>query len=420
MQRKSFYRTVATFLLCIIVLSILWILGCTGTTAVKQEMTPEQKQAIQDSLDREHKKRLQLLWSFAYEPYKQGDYARAKKYFRQIAELDTTGIYGKSLYQRLGDCYVRMNEPDSATSTYELGVQRNPDNPYFYNILVYLLKNDPSRIDDAIGYAEKLTEIQSDSASSFKQLGKLYIQNDDPDAAVEPLQTAVELAPDDTEAKELLNSVLSDPLEKIELLEDLAEQDPDNAKKRYDLAKAWFDYSEFDKAIVEFKKVIEAEPENVRALEYIGQSYQEVGQYTNAVGSYQKILAIKADDKKNLCNLSMSYTNLGRYTTALATANKALRLDSKYGLAFIARGFVYETAANKCSAKNKDGQDTFDDKLVYEMAYNEYEKAKADMAWKGDASRRMSYLQALIPTTSDRFMNKNKVMPESDCYSWIQ
>ena len=123
--------------------------------------------------------------------------------------------------------------------------------------------------------------------------------------------------------------------------------------------------------------------------------------------------------KKNICNKAMSHAYRGQYTIAMREVRKALNIDTNYGLAYLTRGIIYETAAEKC-VQNAEGKISFDDKLVYELAYKEYEKAKRDLAWKSDAERRMNYLQNLVPTREDRFMHKNKTMPEGDCYSWIR
>jgi len=97
---------------------------------------------------------------------------------------------------------------------------------------------------------------------------------------------------------------------------------------------------------------------------------------------------------------------------------KALAIDSKYGLAYLSRGIVYEASADKCVSKRGE-KVTFDDKLVYKMAYDEYVKAKRDLEWKPDAERRMKYLETLIPTREDYFMHKNQKSPQSSCYEWI-
>lgn len=420
MVNKNLVKPIVAFLLTLFVLSILWIIGCgEPAVVVQKEKTPEELQAEYDSLMTVHKKKLQLYWSLAYEPYKQQDYARALKYFRKVAELDTTNIYKKTLYSRMGHSYLNLNKPDSANAAYQLGIERNPSNPYFYKILIYTYKNDPSKIEDAITLNEQLIGLEPDSSDHYLQLGRLHLKNDDQDAAIDILLEGQGVDPTNEEINNLLSTLITDPSERIPVLIKALETNPDDTQKRFELAKAYSMLGEYAKAIVELNTVLEAEPTNKMALEYLGQAYSESSQFTNAVNTYQKILDANPNDVKNICAQAMTYAELGRYTTALGKANKALSIDGNYGFAYIARGFTYEKAANKCSAQNEDGQDSFDDKLVYKLAYDEYKKAKAK-GWGSDANSRMAYLEGLIPTRSDLFMHKGQTMPRSECYSWIQ
>jgi len=413
---------------CIAILALLLISfnlhiwGCAGTGAGKT-LTPEQQQALQDSLIRMHKIELAKLWSSGYEPYKQGDYQKAKYYFKQVTEKDTSGIYGKILYQLLGDTFLRLEKPDSAEWAYKIGVQRLPD-PYFYKALGYIYKAQ-SKTDEAIEMYKILIDLEPDSASHYRNLGELYINNDDQNNAILAYQTAVKLDPNDFKSKEILGTLLakSGDIERvIETQKSLVESYPENTKYRMDLAQTYFDIGEFEKAIEQLKILLPKEPSTVpdiRILEMLGESYQQTNRFNNAVATYNQILQSKPDDKKNLCNLAIAYTSLEKYTTAISQVQKVLRIDPKYGLAYLTMGIIYETSAEKCVAR-AGGKISFDDKLVYKLAYDEYIQAKNDLEWKREAEKHLNYVQTLIPTKEDYFMHKNQSTPRGACYEWIQ
>jgi tetratricopeptide (TPR) repeat protein len=399
----------------------LYFFGCTATQTAKVR-TPEEKKAYQDSLDQEHKKKLQLQWSFGYEPFKQGDYERAKGYFRKVAELDTGGVFGRVLYQRLGRCYLELGQVDSAEYAYQMGIHNRPDDPYNYKMMIYI-KEQSRNFEGALPYAVKLTEIEPDSASNFKKLGEINLNVDNPDAAIEAYQTAVKLDPSDNEAQTTLAKLVSTYLDLDQLiitLRNAVNEFPDDMKKRTELAGAYLKAGEPSKSVEQLTVVTQKEPQNVYALEYLGESYQQLEQYSSAVSTYIQILDIKPDDKKNMCNLALSYRSLKQFSTAMRHANKALAIDSKYGLAYLTRGMIYEAAADYCVDQNPEKKIGFDDKLVYKLSYDEYVKAKSDLNWSTDASNRITYVEPLIPTKSDYFMNKNVTMPRSACYDWIQ
>ncbi len=58
-------------------------------------------------------------------------------------------------------------------------------------------------------------------------------------------------------------------------------------------------------------------------------------------------------------------------------------------------------------------------KLVYELAYFQYEKALQDLATRTEARQRLKFLEAAIPNKEDRFMNKGKAKAAGPCYQWI-
>jgi len=62
----------------------------------------------------------------------------------------------------------------------------------------------------------------------------------------------------------------------------------------------------------------------------------------------------------------------------------------------------------------------YNDKLVYEIALNNFERAKIDPAYRADAERKISYVQPVAPTADDKFMHKDEKEPTGDCYSWIK
>ena len=67
--------------------------------------------------------------------------------------------------------------------------------------------------------------------------------------------------------------------------------------------------------------------------------------------------------------------SLGQFSTAIQSLKKALAIDPEYGLAYLTRGIVYETAAEQQVAK-AGGKISFDDKLAYKIAYDDFARTK--------------------------------------------
>ncbi|MFO7890270.1 MAG: tetratricopeptide repeat protein [bacterium] len=402
----------------ILIFTQLYFNSCGGP-ATKKDLTPEQKKAKQDSIFKEHKQKVDRYMSFGWEPFKQKNYEKAKKYFSKIAKIDTTGIYGAILYQNLGTCYLQLNQPDSAIWAYKKGIENVPDAPYNYSALGYIYRRQ-GKDQKAIEMYEKLTELQPDSAEHFHQLGKLYANDYQNQKAIQAYQQAVALEPNNTEYQEILSNLLSasgDTEQIIKQKRQMVKLNPENMRYRFQLAKSYHSAAKFDSAIVNFKIVLKNQPDNIEALELLADSYRNTDKFTQAINIYKIIIEEKPTDKKNLCNLASAYTSLGRYTTARRTVNKALRIDNQYGLAYLTLGKIYETAADR-NIKNNDGKTTYDDKLVYKIAYDQYVKAKNDLAYKREAENRIKSLEPVIPTTEDKFIHDYNT-PKNEVYNWI-
>jgi len=415
-------KSLIYFLNIVLILAIaqLYFNSCGGTgTTTKPGLTPEQKKAKQDSILKEHKKKIDMYMSFGWEPFKQGNYEKAKKYFRRVAKIDTTGIYGKILYQNLGTCYLQLNQPDSAEWAYKMGIRNVPEDPYNYRVLGYLYSRQ-GKDENAIEMYGKATELQPDSAETFHQLGKLYAKTYQNQKAIEAYQKAVSLEPTNKEYQEILSNLLSSTGNTAKIIKQkrqMVKLEPDNMSYRFQLAKSFHTAAKFDSAIANLKIVIKNQPDNTEAMELMGDSYQNINKFNQAIDVYNTIIEKNPNDKKNICNLASCYTSLGSYTTARRIVNKALRIDNQYGLAFLTLGKIYETAADRNVAKN-EGKTTYDDRLVYKIAYDYYLKAKNDFAYKREAESRLKSLEPVVPTKDDRFLHDYDT-PKSEAYSWI-
>jgi tetratricopeptide (TPR) repeat protein len=118
------------------------------------------------------------------------------------------------------------------------------------------------------------------------------------------------------------------------------------------------------------------------------------------------------------------YINLGDFETAYTWAKKALAINRNSPVAYKMRADVLFAAAEYHSASHSPI--SFEDKLVYKLAYDDYRQAKK----LGDYSfqSRIDFLKEyLIPTREDWFMNRydangkerSVYRPRLECYKWI-
>jgi len=396
--------------------------GCatTGGGAGQPQVSPERQKAIQDSLTRIWDRQLNIAWSTGYENHKGKMYEDAIKPFWRVVELDTVQRF-PDLYTFLGDCYMKLNKPDSALIVYTMGAERFSQKSHYHRSMAYLLsaknENEP-----AIEAYQKALEIDPENVADLQAVGNLLIQADRNDEALEVYQNLTELEPDNAENQRLYAQLLrttGDEDAVLEAQEKALEADPNNTRLMFSLGESYFKRGENQKAIEKFEQMLDIKPDEVYALEYLGNAQQNEGLYRDAIATYEKVLALQPDHKKVLCEMATCYRELKNYSRARSLANQALKIDPQFGLARIVRGEIYESVVDDCIGRREKRIVNFDDKLVYKLAYDEYALAAKDPFYTDVARRKMNYIKPDIPTTEDYFMHPDEKQADLDCYRWI-
>jgi len=372
----------------------------------------------EDQASKSYQFELAKSWSFGWENYKNKQYERATKHFWKLARIDTVGKFPR-VYRYLGDSYFKLNQPDSAQLVFEIGAKKYPEDPHLHRMLGYLLLQR-EQTEEAIEEYETVVELEPESVDDYKQLASLYVRADQVNRAISTYERILEIAPDDIEAQKNLSELLrttGDIEGVIDAKLKVAEQDSQNIQVRFDLGKLYFDQGEYQKAIKWFDELLSLSPNDVQAMEHIGQSYQRLEEYGKAIAQFKQILDIEPESKRVMCEISRSYTELGNFSSARTYALRALGVDNSYGLGWIVLGEAYEASAERCDTEG--GTLSYDDKLVYELAYQKYRRAARDLEFKTDAESKINYLKPLLPTNEDVFMHSDDTRPSGSCYEWI-
>lgn len=425
MQRQLTYsnlrKLIVFFLVSVLTFSVVYFFGCTPTAQqTGPQISPERQKQIQDSLKKEYDKKLALHWSTAYEYYKNKMYRNSIKPFWKVVELDTIKRF-KNTFTYLSDAYIKLNNADSAEIVLQLGTERFPDNAYLHSNLGYILSSR-GMIEEAIAEYEKAVELDSTSARDWKQLANLYVRNNQNEEAIEAFEQVVSLAPNDQDAQRTLSQLyksFGDADAAIQRMEEVKKLSPENLDNLFNLGREYYNIGNYEKAIENFEALLKIKPDDVSSMMFLGGALQQISKYSQAINIYKKALEIQPENKKVYTDIAESYKELGNFSTARSYANRALQIDSRYGLAFITRGKIYEASAEKCMAESGKDMPDFDDKLVFELAYKEYQKAAQDLQFKDMAESRMNYVIDFTPKQEDIFFHKGKTKPKKDCYNWI-
>lgn len=413
----------------IVVLTVLstlyfaYLTGCTQSSGTEQAMSPERQKAIEDSLLKAKEFDIAKNYSTAFEYYKNGNYSDAKKYFQRVINLDpqmrlANKFHYTDLYSRLANCYVQENKPDSVEFAYLNGLKHFPDDVYLHESLGFLLRRK-NQFDDAIEHYKLVAKMEPEKAETYKILGDLYRRTQNADLAIESYENYVKLVPDDRDAQDTLTGLYGAAGRSEDALakkEELLVSRPDDTTLMFDLGMAYFDQGNFNKSVELLTRLLDLDPKNIDALSRLAKAHLNLESYGQAINDYKKILAINRNDIGIICEVANVYRTQGDFQNARNWGRKALGVNSNSGLAYITIGKVYQESASTCVQKK--GSFKYDDRLVYQKAYEEYRKASRDPFYEGQARQAMKSIEHLLPTAEDKHMN-TYTEPKEACYSWI-
>lgn len=408
-------------------LSVFYRCATTGETQTKEDaqLTAQQKaeqKAKQDSLQEAYRYELLKAYSTGNEHHKNKNFKDAIPHLWKAARMDTAGEF-KSIYRKLGDCYMKLDKADSALVVYNKALEKYPENAYYWRTKGWLLQARLENEKAIEAYYHAIEYDDDPPISDYKNLGRLLVTEDRIDDAIEIYQKIVEITPKDADAQSTLANLISktgDVEAVIEAKKAALDSRPDDTSLMYDLAKLYYQQSEYDKAIEMFNRLLEIRTEDFDALEFLGNSHQYNGDYRKAIKTYEKALALKPNNARIMTEMAACYKELGQFRKAMYTVNQALNMDSKYGMAYIVKGEIYSAVADNCIASREKKVSTYDDKLVYQLAYDQYKKAaNVDPTVSNIAEKRMQLLEPEIPTKEDKFLHPDKDKAELDCYQWL-
>lgn len=425
MKVKIFIKQI---LVISMIFTSLYLIDCAPPETSEpdeQEETITAEQAYQDSI---RLARCDLYLSFAYSYYQNQDWRGAINNYKKMVEIGCGEEYAKDIFSYYGRAYQQLaaTDPiyyDSALYVFQKGLEYLPNDRFLRENVAYIY-HIQGKLDLEIREYEKITEVAPDDIELYRKLVRLYFSTDRYEDALWAIEKILGLNPHDDQA---LNDrmVAYDKLgrDPIMVLEEQWSKNPTVAGG-LEYAAMLSDRFEYEKAIEVYKEVVKLSPRNREALENLGKLYTSLGEYEDAIEVYVAINRnIAPKDIFVIQEIAEAYIALGEFENAYSWAEKALSI-SESSLAYKIRGDVYFAAAEQCVA---GGQMTFEDKLVYKLAYDDYKKALE----LGDRSvkSKVDYLEEYcIPTKEDWFMNRydasgnlrKDFRPRKECYSWIK
>ncbi len=400
------------------------VAACQPPSPSPEELAAQEK-ARRDSLRRANQGKCFKYLSFATEYYKNKSYQDALNNYRRLFQLSCIQIdssFAKDVFAFVGNCFRELGQMDSALYYYDKGLLIIPEDKYLRQSKIFTLKKLGMEDSVLIEQAE-LLKYDSTNLALAGKLADAYFENEQFEKARDMAQFILRHDPHNRDAMNILReSLLELGADIMGIVKARYDENPNDVDNALEYTNLLMDRGENESALKVLEKVHLAHPNNLTILQKLADVYSAMGDTEKLIITLKKQEKLNKTDINVKFELTAAYIMAEEYSRALFWADKAIKADPKNGRAWYNRGKVYEAVADACTGATI----SFDDKLVYQMALEDYRKAQK--LGYGRAQAKIDFLkEARAPQKGDWFFNgrdyidkKGYAAPKKDCYKWLK
>jgi tetratricopeptide (TPR) repeat protein len=345
--------------------------------------------------------------------------------YKEIIKLGVAREFVDPLFKDLAQCYMRLGMADSAAYYIDQGLGFTATDKHLLQLAGYYKE----RADDYEGarYAyQKYNALYLDDveylikeANALNVLEKYHEELD-------VWEHVLQIEPENNTA---INSIISllgrmgrDPKE---FYQRAWENNQENAAKALTYINALFNDNDFNEAIRVARQSLQYNPNNVSIVRKLAESYE----YNNEVDKALEVLEdyARRNPRDIAVQISVTLKNLefGNYQKAYGIISEAIRTAPQDRDAYATRGRVLESLAE--TTVMEKGRIDCNDRIVYHMAYEDYQKSRE--LGNFNAQFRIRYLydnDLTIAKAKERFLmsdankvNETTYRPLGANYAWL-
>ncbi|MDJ0601453.1 MAG: tetratricopeptide repeat protein, partial [Crocosphaera sp.] len=202
-------------------------------------------------------------------------------------------------------------------------------------------QNKIQQLQTLINQPEQTNESSSEL---YREIGRLYLANNNLDQALEFFRIAIECNPQNAKAwwnRGYILSNLARLNEAIDNYDKALEIQPDFYEAYFNLGIALYDLGKFDEAIASYDEALEIKSDFHQALYNKGIALRNLGRFEEAIDNHNKGLEIQPDFHQGWYNGgTILCDNLGKYKEAISFFNKSLEFQPDDHDAWYSRGIA--------------------------------------------------------------------------------
>ena len=407
--------------LILMVVILMFDIGCVPPPITGDFQSIEQE-SVEAAVDSARIEKCEMYLSMGYEYYKQKNYQRARdKYLKVIGNGCGEEFYQKyveNLFYNIGSCYQNLNDLDTALYYYQQGLSISPENLTLLKNIAFIYSRQGDT-ENQLSTLMHIAKVEPENVENLWKILDILKKEEDFEQVLVYLKKIQDLTPDDiriqTEMEMAYNATGRDPIDVICAQWETNRQDIFLGKKYADLLDS---RGNIDAALVVYEELLQYDPKNNGVLEKLGKIYNDAENYSKALEMLRTLNKIQPNNFDTIEDIVSIYLRQNQFEKAMFWGNKAIYNDPKNGKGYEIRGKIYQATADYCSVQH-EGDKSFDDKLVYQMAYEDLTKSRK----LGNARiiSTLDYVKNFIPNEEDLFMveTKSEYKAEGECYRWI-
>ncbi len=280
---------------------------------------------------------------------KKGDYKQAEEFARKAIEKSDKD---PEAYILLGNIYYDLGRFEKAIEVYRRALDIEPDNaPLLFNLASALLKQgDEFAAIENLKKAAAKDRAGEVSFRSWSRLGALFIERRNYDEAVQWLEKALRLRPEDARNRYNLGIAylhLGKDEKAREQFIRAEERGRNDVAMLEKLGEAYTRMKDYERSKEIYEEILKKNRRNVRVLARLGEIHYEKGEYDRALEFFRRITDIEPATE----NARVAWLNIGnilddmqRYNEAIEAYNRALTISPKDHMAHYNLGIAYEHA----------------------------------------------------------------------------
>lgn len=311
----------------------------------------------------------------------QGNLDQAEKEFREVLRLnpaDPDGNYNLGLVllarQHPADAalYFQRVHPSTIASRFNLtkaylesgktaaGLQsakelsaQNKDNVQLHFTLGVLLATEKQN-HAAQFELEQAEALQPQAFEILHNLGGIYLQNGQLAKAEVMLQRALKLQPDSAETLYLLGQVYTQESKPVDALDQLVRAHklaPENTDVIYSLARVSMSQNYYEDSIPLLESGLKLAPQRTDLHAALGESYFMSGKVDKAIEEFKHLIELDPS-ARSYAFLGLCYRQLGRFDEARKYFEQGLKQDPHNGACLFNMGYIEERQGNHAEAEH--------------------------------------------------------------------